>query len=231
MYLRTILVWTLGLPLTGVLFLVILLSLLIDREGGRVHSIGALWCRIIVKLSGVRVRLKGVENLSSERPVVMLSNHRGAFDIPVLQGYLPLQFRWVSKKSLFKIPVVGWSMSLAGYISIDRENSPRAYRSIITAAKKIKKGTSVLIFPEGTRSAAGRLLPFKKGPFFLARKSGVDIVPLCVTGTEDIMKKGSLAIHPSEVTVTVGRPIPTEGLDEEALMDKTREAIKGLLGS
>ncbi len=231
MYLRTILVWTLGLPVTGALFLLILLSLLIDRSGRFVHSIGAFWCRIIVRLSGVKVSLRGVEHLPLDRPVIMLSNHIGAFDIPVLQGYLPLQFRWVSKKSLFKIPVIGWTMTLAGYISIDRENSPRAFRAIIKTAKKIKDGTSVLVFPEGTRSAAGRLLPFKKGPFFLARKSGVDIIPVGVVGTRDIMKKGSLAINPSEVQITIGGRIPTEGLDEEALMKRSREAIKGLLAS
>ncbi|MFQ5442519.1 MAG: lysophospholipid acyltransferase family protein [Thermodesulfobacteriota bacterium] len=231
MYLRTILVWALGLPVTGALFLLVLLSLLIDRNGRFVHSIGAFWCRIIVRLSGVKVSLQGLDHLPLDRPVVMLSNHIGAFDIPVLQGWLPLQFRWVSKKSLFKIPVIGWSMTLAGYISIDRENSPRAFRGIIKAAKKIKNGTSVLVFPEGTRSPTGRLLPFKKGPFFLASKSGVDIVPLSVRGTRDIMKKGSLAINPSEVQITIGSPIPTGGLDEKALMKKSREAIKNLLVS
>ncbi len=230
MYLRTFLVWTAGLPVTALLFLVILLSLIIDRSGRYVHSIGALWCRIILALGGVKVRVKGVENLAGSRPRIFLSNHQGAFDIPVLQGYLPLQFRWVSKKSLFRIPVVGWSMTLAGYIAVERENRKKAFRDLLQAAEKIKNGTSVVVFPEGTRSTTGRLLPFKKGAFILARKSGVEIVPIAVTGTKDIMKKGSLMIAPSEASISIGRPFSTRGRTDEELMDMTRRAILAMLG-
>ncbi len=230
MYLRTFLVWTAGLPVTVLLFCVILLSLLVERSGRIVHSIGALWCRIILALAGVRVRVKGLENLKGSAPRIFLSNHQGAFDIPVLQGYLPLQFRWVSKKSLFRIPVVGWSMTLAGYIGIERENTKKAFRDLLRAAEKIKSGTSVLVFPEGTRSTTGRLLPFKKGAFILARKSGVDIVPIAVTGTRDIMKKGSLMIAPAEAAISIGRPFGTKGRTDEELMEMTRQAIKTMLG-
>ncbi len=229
MYLRTLLVWTAGLPITAVLFTIILLSLLVDRSGRYVHSIGALWCRIILALSGVRVRVQGLENLAGDRPRVFLSNHQGAFDIPVLQGYIPVQFRWVSKKSLFRIPVVGWSMTLAGYIAVERENTKKALRDLLRAAEKIKNGTSVVVFPEGTRSTTGRLLPFKKGAFILARRSGADIVPLAVSGTKDIMKKGSLMIAPAEATISIGRPFPTEGRTEDELMQMTLEEITKLL--
>ncbi len=233
MYLRTILVWVAGLPVTGVLFSIILLSLLVDRSGRIVHSIGAFWCRIILALAGVRVEVRGRENIpgrGKSGPVIFLSNHQGAFDIPILQAYIPTQFRWVAKKSLFSIPVVGWTMTLAGYIGIEREHSKRALRGLLRAAEKIKSGTSVLVFPEGTRSATGRLLPFKKGAFLLARKSGASIVPLAVDGTKDIMKKGSLMMAPAHATLSIGRPFSTEGKTEEELMRKTREDIKNLLG-
>ncbi|MFQ5354218.1 MAG: lysophospholipid acyltransferase family protein [Thermodesulfobacteriota bacterium] len=229
MYLRSFLVWTAGLPVTGVLFSIILLSLLVDRSGRIVHSIGAFWCRIILALAGIRVEVRGRENISGEGPKIFLSNHQGAFDIPVLQGYIPRQFRWVAKKSLFSIPVVGWTMTLAGYVGIERENSKKALKSLLLAAEKIRNGTSVLIFPEGTRSTTGTLLPFKKGAFLLARKSGADIVPLAVEGTKDIMKKGSLMMAPAKATLSIGEPFSPKGMSDEELMEKTLEAIKGLL--
>src|SRR3990172_6697866 len=231
MYLRTALVWAAGLPVTFALFALVVLSLLVDRSGCLVHSIGALWCRLILALSGVRVTVKGMENLPLDRPVIIVSNHQGAFDIPVLQSHIPVQFRWVAKKSLFRIPVVGWSMRLAGYIGIDRSDAGSAYRSIEKAAEKVKKGTSVLLFPEGTRSVTGKLLPFKKGGFLIAAKSGVEIVPVAVKGTKGVMKKGSLLISPAGVTLTIGRPMPTEGLGERELRSRARAAIEELLTS
>src|SRR3972149_7674856 len=203
MYLRTLLVWAAGIPITMALFVLVVLSLFIDRTGRLVHSIGALWCRVIRALSGVRVLVVGAENLPRDRPVIIVSNHQGAFDIPVLQCHIPMQFRWVAKKSLFKIPIVGWSMGLAGYIGIERERASSAYKSIEAAAERIKNGTSVLIFPEGTRSNTGELLPFKRGGFLLATKSGVTVVPVSIQGTADIMKKESILIRPGIVKVVI----------------------------
>lgn len=225
MFFRTLLVWAAGLPLTIATFLLILPCALADKSGNSVHVIISLWSRMILAISGVRVLVSGVENIPRDRPVVILSNHQGAFDIPLLQGYIPVQFRWVAKKSLFKIPIVGWSMSLAGYIAIERERASKAFRSIDAAARKIASGTSVLVFPEGTRSATGELLPFKKGAFLLVSKSGAPIVPVAVSGTKDIMKKGSLRISSATVSITIGKPFETAGLGEGALLSRTREAI------
>lgn len=222
-------VWLLGVPVTIFLFMFVLLSLLIDREGKMVHSIGALWCRAILALSGVKVNIKGAENIPKDRPVIFLSNHQGAFDIPALQGFLNSQFRWVAKKSLFKIPIFGWSMSLAGYIGIERESAGSAYKSIEEAASRIKGGTSVLIFPEGTRSKTAELLPFKRGGFLLAVKSGVPIIPVGIKGTNAIMRKGGALIKPSDVTISIGEPIKTEGADEKELRTETRAVIERLL--
>ena len=226
MLIRTLSVWLIGLPVTIFIFILVIISLAFDRSGNSIHSIGALWSRILLFLSGVTVEIKGAENLLQDRPQILASNHRGAFDILALQGFIPIQFRWVAKKSLFKIPIIGWSMSLAGYVSIDREKAGSAYKSIERAAEKVKKGASVLIFPEGTRSAAGSLLPFKRGGFLLAAKSGVPIVPVSIRGTENLMKKESILIRPGAVKVVIGKPIPVSDADEKLLMEMVRKAIE-----
>lgn len=230
MFPRTLIVWALGLPVTIFLFIIVLLSLLVDRTGAMIHSIGALWCRIILALSGVRVRVNGAENIPGDGPVIFLANHQGAFDIPALQANLPVQFRWVAKKSLFSIPVIGWSMTLAGYIAIERENPQLAYKSMEDAAERIRGGTSVLIFPEGTRSETGKLLPFKRGAFTLAAKSGATVVPVAISGTSGIMKKGSLLINPAEVTITIREPMASTGVEEKDLRNMTKRAISEALG-
>lgn len=226
MFIRTLLFWLIGLPATFFIFIVVILSLLFDRSGNAIHSIGRLWGRILLFLSGSTVEIKGAENLLRGNPQILASNHQGAFDILALQAFVPIQFRWIAKKSLFKIPAIGWSMSLAGYIGIERARASSAYKSIEAAADKVKNGTSVLIFPEGTRSATGELLPFKRGSFLLAVKSGVPVIPVSIQGTKDIMKRGSILINPSQINVVVGKPISTEGMDEKVLMDEVRKAIE-----
>ena len=229
MFLRTFIVWAIGLPLTFVVFILVSLIFMFDRSGSVVHSIGVLWCRIILALSGVRVRVEGTENIPKGGPVIFLSNHQGAFDIPALQGYIPVQFRWVAKKSLFKIPVIGWTMSLAGYIGIDRENAAEAMRNIEEASGKIRGGTSVLVFPEGTRSDTGALLPFKRGAFVLVSKSAVPVVPVAIQGTRDIMKRGRYSIRPSEVRISFGAPLEAKEQDGGDLRRAARCAIEGLM--
>ena len=222
---RTLIVWSIGVPAAFVLFPFALLGALIDRSGDAVHSVGSLWVGLVLKLAGVGVEVRGAGNIP-EGPVVFAANHIGTFDIPVVQANLPKQFRWVAKKSLFSIPIVGWAMTLGGYVPIDMENARAAVRSIKAASEKIRSGTSVLIFPEGTRNRTGEMLPFKRGGFMLALKSGAPVVPVSIAGTRDIMNIGGFVIHPNNATVVIGRPIPTEGLDEQAVMKLVREAIE-----
>ncbi|MBI5561452.1 MAG: 1-acyl-sn-glycerol-3-phosphate acyltransferase [Deltaproteobacteria bacterium] len=230
MYLRTLVTWMLGIPITITLFIVVLLALLVGRGPSGVHAIARLWCRIILGLSGVRVRVTGAERVPKGRPVVFLANHCGAFDIPALQVYLPVEFRWVAKKSLFKIPLVGWAMALAGYIGIERENAQEAYRTMEEAAQRIRNGASVLVFPEGTRNVTDApLLPLKRGAFMLVAKSGADVIPVAIKGTRDIMKRGSLLIRPAEVSIAIGSPIQTTGGEEKTLRTRTKGALETLL--
>jgi len=226
MLIRTLFVWLIGLPVTIFLFILVIISLIFDRSGKAIHSIGRLWSRSLLFLSGVTVEVKGLENILAGKPQIFASNHQGAFDILALQAFIPIQFRWVAKRSLFKIPIIGWSMSLAGYVSMDRERAGSAYKSIETAAEKVRNGICVLIFPEGTRSATGELLPFKRGGFLLAIKSGAPVVPLSIQGSTDIMRRGSLLIRPGLIKIAIGRPIHTAGADEKALMAGVRQAIE-----
>lgn len=228
MFFRTLAIWALGLPLTAFIFFVIMATFVFDRSGRAIHALVSLWARLILLISGVRVRVEGMENIPRGKAVVFLSNHQGAFDIPVLQGFIPVQFRWIAKKSLFRIPLIGWSMSFAGYIAIDRENAAEALRSMEAAASRIRSGTSVLIFPEGTRSDTGKLLPFKRGGFMLASKSGVPIVPVAVSGTNVIMKRGGFSVRPASVRVSFGRPIETNGAEDKDLRNMTKQAIEAL---
>ena len=225
MFFRTLIVWSVGVPAAFILFPFALIGALVDRSGNAVHHVAVLWLRLILALAGIRVELSGPENIP-EGPVVFAANHIGTFDIPVVQANLPKQFRWVAKKSLFSIPIVGWAMTLGKYVPIDMENARAAVRSIKAASEKIRSGTSVFIFPEGTRNTTDEMLPFKRGGFMLALKSGAPVVPISIAGTRNIMKIGGFVIHPNNATVVIGRPIPTEGLDEQAVMKLVREAIE-----
>jgi 1-acyl-sn-glycerol-3-phosphate acyltransferase len=200
-----------------------------SRSGNAVHRVGRAWGRSILMGSGVRVSVTGIERIDTGRPYIFMSNHQSNFDIPVLLGHLPVQFRWLAKAELFRIPVFGRAMRGAGYISIDRADRAAAFDSLHQAAEKIRQGVSILIFPEGTRSLDGFLRTFKKGGFVLAIQAGVPIVPVVVRGTFDIMPKHRLLIRPRDVTVDVGAPIAVEGVNyasKETLMEAVREAIQ-----
>jgi 1-acyl-sn-glycerol-3-phosphate acyltransferase len=137
----------------------------------------------------------------------------------------------VAKRVLFWIPILGWSMWMCGFIPIDRSNRESAIRSLEEAARKVREGTSVLVFPEGTRGPGGGLLPFKKGGFVLALQAGVPVVPIAILGSERIMPKGSLRVGRGRIRVRLGRPIPTAGRKSgarDALMGEVRHAIETL---
>jgi 1-acyl-sn-glycerol-3-phosphate acyltransferase len=157
-----------------------------------------------------------------------MSNHQSNFDIPVLLAHLPVQFRWLAKAELFKIPIFGRAMRGAGYVRIDRFNRQSAIDSIHEAAAKMKDGVSVMIFPEGTRSRDGNIRPFKKGGFVMAVDSGVPIVPIILRGTRPIMDKSSLRINTGDVSMQIEKPIETTGYTRETknnLIETVRSVI------
>lgn len=205
---------------------------LFDKSGEAVHRIGRLWASLHLKISGVKVVMKGQEHLANP-PYVFMCNHQSALDIYTLLAYLPVSFRWIAKRQLFKIPFIGWAMVRAGYISIDRENPREALKAMEEAARNIRAGMNIIIFPEGTRSFDGNLLPFKKGGFSLALRAMVPIVPIGVYGTSQLQPKGSFIPKKKGVIyINIGQPIILEGLDRSAktkVMDDVRERIEELM--
>jgi 1-acyl-sn-glycerol-3-phosphate acyltransferase len=154
-----------------------------------------------------------------------MANHQSYTDIPTIFGFLPVQFRIIAKESLFKVPFMGWHLRRAGNIPINRSNRREAMRSIARAAERIREGTPVVVFPEGTRSRDGRLQPFKAGSFKLAASAGVPVVPITIIGTCKVLPKDSLIVHPGKVEMHISPPIPTAGVDEahlEELMVRVR---------
>jgi len=193
-----------------------------------VHRVARAWGRSILRVSGVRVLVRGMGQIDPARAFIFMSNHQSNFDIPVLLGHLPVPFRWLAKAELFKIPIFGRAMRGAGYIPINRTDRPAAIESLRQAAGAVRRGVSVMIFPEGTRSLDGTLKPFKKGGFVMAIEAGVPIVPVALRGTFDIMPKNRLMIRPRDVMMVIGEPIATTGYSihsKEALMDEVRNAL------
>lgn len=191
-----------------------------------------LWARLLIYGAGCPVSLEGQENITPGETYIFAGNHSSALDIPALLAVLPSNFRWIAKKELFEIPIFGPSLRAAGYIPIDRGDHRKAMQSIVEAVGRIKAGASVLIFPEGTRSMDGQLLPFKSGGFMLALRSGRPVVPLAVIGSNQACKPKSLLLNPGRIKVVLGKPIPTQGLksgDREALSEQTRQAVQALL--
>lgn len=207
--------------------LVIVLSFFV-RSGNPMHKIGRFWGKSILVVSRVKVSVRGLSNIDLSAPYIYMPNHQSNFDIPILLGHLTVQFRWLAKVELFKIPIFGRAMRKAGYISIDRYDRESAFKSLDVAANKIKSGVSVLIFPEGTRSRDGKIRPFKKGGFVLAIDSGVPIVPVVITGTRAIMPKGKFRIYPGHVSMVIHKPIDTSTYTretKEGLMESVRRVI------
>ncbi len=197
---RTVFIYIGTLLLTFVFATAAIVAAIFSKTGDTPHKVGRIWARAILTISGIDVTVKGTSHIDQKRSSIVMVNHQSNFDIPVLLAHLPLQFRWLAKAELFKIPVFGRAMHGCGYISIDRSDRESAFRSLAKAATTIKNGTSVLVFPEGTRSLDGMIKPFKKGPFVLAVDAGVPILPVIINGTWPIMPKNRLTIKPSRVT-------------------------------
>jgi 1-acyl-sn-glycerol-3-phosphate acyltransferase len=230
--LRTIFVWSCVVVFTVVLGVCAFLTFPFDRRGNVIHRYARLWGWLILKANGVRIEVTGLEHIDRNQPTIYMCNHQGTFDIFVLLAHLPIQFRWVAKVGLFRIPVLGWAMSTAGYISLDRSKRKRAYRGMETVARKIRERTSVVMFPEGSRSYDGALQPFMNGGFTLAIRAGIPICPLTLDGTWAIMPRTTLRIKKGMVRIVIERPIETIGLtmqDRKQLMQEVEQKIRANL--
>lgn len=222
-----------AVPLT---FAVSALSLL-DLHWGRRSEVKAqvfprYWGRILCRLAGVRVRVEGVDQLDPHKTYIFAGNHCSQYDIFAFQGYFPHDFRWIAKKELFRIPLFGQAMHRVGYIPIDRSHGRQALKSLDEAARRIACGSSVLIFPEGTRSSDGVLREFKAGAVLLAIKAGVEIVPLGINGSHRVLAKGALLPRPGEIVLRIGSPRGTHHFrssDKQQLAVELHQAVADLL--
>jgi len=207
-----------------------LLLILVDRKGGRVfHAVARGWARTVLRICGVRVRVRGLENVDFTRNYVYVSNHASMFDIPVIVSSVPDQIRIIYKKELEVIPFFGWGLKLGSYIGIDRGRGTKALRSLESAVEKIRRGASVLMYAEGTRTLDGKLQQFKRGAFNLALRAGTPVVPLTVNGSFTILPKHSMTVRPGSVELVLESPVPVppgEGKEAEMqLMQEVHAAI------
>jgi len=201
--------WTISA--TIVLATLCILVSFVDRTGNTVHGIVRVWARSILWVSGISVKVNGLSNIDPNQSYIFMSNHQSNFDIPVLLGGMMFQTRWLAKAELFKVPIFGRAMRRAGFISINRSDRESAFQSLRKAADIIRAGTSVLIFPEGTRSEDGKIRAFKKGGFVLAVDASVPVVPIVIRGTFQVMPKQRLRIRPGPTAINILKPVETSG--------------------
>lgn len=203
---------------TGNLFLVIgsvilgTLSILlgwVPPRGNWVFAFAKIWSFLLLRASWLEVQVRREGGIEPGTSYIYLANHQSLFDIPVLLSTVPGQVRMMAKRSLFRIPIFGWALSAGGFIPIDRgdRSTATARRSFSSATERLRRGISILLFPEGTRSLDDTLLPFQRGGFLLALKLGLPIVPVGIRGTRAVQHKGNWAIRPGPVVVSYGAPI------------------------
>ncbi|MBI4976109.1 MAG: 1-acyl-sn-glycerol-3-phosphate acyltransferase [Spirochaetes bacterium] len=215
---RALFVLSIMLPLTvigGCIELVIILFTFPFRlvKNDVLHRVNAFWGWVFFKVAGSKLAVSGREYYDPKKPYIIMMNHQSSFDIFLLFAVLPGQFRWISKDTYFKYPIIGWSMKHSGYISIVREKMKSAYDSILAAGKRLEEGRSVAIFPEGTRSLDGVIRRFKPGILILTEQyPDIPILPVVIDGTGRMMKKGSFSIQKTDVRVRILPPYCIKGI-------------------
>lgn len=200
-----------------------------DRDGSFQHAMAKLWSRGILAVSFAPVTVEHPERLQG--PCVVAANHISAFDIPVLYAEVPMQFRIVANKPLFKIPFVGWHLQRSGQIPIDRSTMKTTIKTLHVAVEDLKQGLSVVIFPEGGRSPSGRIDKFMNGAFYVAIKAQAPVLPVAIVGTYEVLPMNTFHIMPRPLLMRVGEAIPTTGLtlrDVDGLADRVKAVIEEL---
>ena len=200
------------------------------------HKWAYFGSRILFLLAGVKVTVEGAENLPAHGPIIVMPNHQGHFDYPILFSVLPFRVIYIVRKEFFSIPVLKGFLRISGHYLLDRRAAMSAYNTLTEVAKEISSGESALIFPEGTTSRDGRVGEFKDGGFRLALHSNTPILPIAIYGSHKIMPRSSWIINPQKVSVSIGKPIHFEKCEKlssqnyKAALNKVRESILDMFG-
>ncbi len=229
-YLLDLLIWFYTIVL-GTLSLV---SSLLDPGGRMQHGFARFWSWLILKTTLSPTRAVGMERLDPARTYVFACNHASALDIPMLYVYVPRQFRIIAKRELFRYPFLGWHLRRSGQLSIDLDNPRSSVRSLKRAVESLRAGMPLVVFPEGGRSRTGQVQPFMNGAFYVATKAGVDIVPMALVGTYEVLPMNTFTINPGPMELVVGEPISTRGYglqDLDVLAGRVRQEIEDLYDS
>lgn len=228
---RSAIVWPLIFLATAFFGIPAIFAALVPPRGDWFLRFARGWARTLLALAGVTVRVKNPGRLTRGRSFVVVANHESFCDVLVLLAHLPMQVRFLAKRSVFRVPILGWSIAAAGFIPVDRDSGSRSGAAVEAALRRLEGGRSVVVFPEETRTPSGELLSFKKGAAHLALRSGLPILPCGLAGTFRVLPRGTSLITPGPVVLAVGDPIETAGRspkDRAALTDETRERVLAL---
>ncbi len=209
-----------------------LLASIVDGTGRLQHRIARRWGRMVLAAGFVRASASGLENLEAGATYVFCSNHLSLTDTLLVFGYLPWEFRVLANSFYFRIPFLGWHLRRTGHLPVEKDDARASARTIVEAARRVKEGMSMVIFPEGQRSLDGALGEFRAGAAHIAIRAGVPIAPMCILGTRETLPPGSAITRPGSIELRVGAPIPTAGLrkqDAEPLMAEVRGRIVELM--
>jgi 1-acyl-sn-glycerol-3-phosphate acyltransferase len=201
---------------------------LLSRTGNLAFSLSKLWAYTMLAVSFVRTEIKNKDKIQKGTSYIIISNHQSYYDIITLVIRLGIQFRWIIKKEILKIPIFGYGLNASRNIFIDRSNTTTAIESINKGFDRLPKGVSVMVFAEGTRSPDGQISEFKKGGFIAAVQRKIPLLPVTVNGSRRVMRKGSFTLKPGKIQVVIGDPIDTSGYTSKTipeLIDKTRQVI------
>ncbi len=227
--LRTTLVFIVAVPVTALLAVMVVLYTLIRPTGPILEWIPRFWGKMWCRLSGVKVVVRGLEEVDPQGSYVVISNHRSSFDIFAHFAALPFPIRFLAKAELFKIPLFGTAMRRIGIIEVDRGAGRAAHRSVNrAAAKNLSLGRSLMIYPEGTRSRDGTLGPFKKGAFVIARNLGVPVLPTAIKGSRSVWAPGAKLIRPGRIDFVVLPAISTQSTKLRDMADLSHQAFAGI---
>jgi 1-acyl-sn-glycerol-3-phosphate acyltransferase len=205
-----------------------LVSCFLDRSRRWPSFFQGLWADWVLRTNGIHLRLEGMENLKKDQSYILVSNHASILDIPAIIFAAPFQVRFLAKKSLLWYPIFGWVLYFSGHILIDRKSAQSALRSLKKALSLLKKGISIIVFPEGTRTPDGEMKEFKRGAFLLAQHSKFPVVPVSVTGSYEMLPRKGWCCWPGTIYIRMTEPIPTRDLslrEARGLMGRVRETI------